>query len=346
METELHFGEIERVLEQIMGNSPGFEKMVGEVLSGEGIVRPFQWISILKDTLMEQLKTHGQSVGYLCVLIVSAAVLTVIARAFRNKQISDMGFYMIFLLLFLILMKSFGICYELTASVILDLTDFMKVLMPAYLTAAAIGGYSASAVVYYEEFLILIFYLHKFVTAFLLPAIKAYVLIGMLGCLGKEERLSKGREGLKKLILFLLKAMIGGVAGIQMIQGMITPAIDEMKHTVVSKGISSLGSIGNVAQNVTDVILGAGGLLKNGIGAAASVLLVSICLLPVVKIAGYVVFYQVLAAAAEPISDRRLVQTLGQAGEGMELLVKLLFIVCAIFLLTIAVVCAATGGIR
>ena len=345
METELDFGDIELVLEQIMGKSPGFEKMVAEVIRGEGIIHPFKWIEILTDTLMGQLKIHGQSMGYLCILIISAAVLAVIARAFRNKQISDMGFYMIFLLLFLILMKSFGICYELTASVILELTDFMKVLMPAYLMAAAMGAYSASAIVYYEGFLFLIYYIHKFVTAFLLPATKTYVLIGMLGCLGKEERLSKGREGLKKLILFALKAIIGGTAGIQMIQGMITPAIDEMKHTVVSKGVSSLGSIGNVAQNVTDVILGSGALLKNGIGAVASVLIVSICLIPVIEVAGYVVFYHVLAAAAEPISDRRLVQALDQAGEGMELLVKLLFTVCAIFLLTIAIVCATTGGI-
>jgi hypothetical protein len=44
----------------------------------------------------------------------------------------------------------------------------------------------------------------------------------------------------------------------QMIQGMISPAIDEMKQSVFHKGISGLGSMGNVAQNVTDVILGSG----------------------------------------------------------------------------------------
>ena len=133
-------------------------------------------------------------------------------------------------------------------------------------------------------------------------------------------------------------------AGLQMIQGMISPAVDEMKHTMFSKGISSLGNIGNVAQNVTDVILGSGALLRNGIGAAAAVMIISICLIPVAEVACYVVFYQVLAAVAEPISDKRMTDIIGQVGEGIGLLLKILFTVCALFLLTIAIVCVTTGG--
>ena len=242
-------------------------------------------------------------------------------------------------------MKSFGACYELTASVITDLTDFMKVLMPAYLMAAAVSAYRITAVAYYEGFLLLVYYLQKMTEHFLLPAIRAYVLLAMLGHLEKEAFLSKGRESLKKLISFILKAMIGVTTGFQMIQGMISPAIDEMKHTVFSKGVSSLGNIGNVTQNVTDVILGSGALLKNGIGVAAAAVIVSICLVPVVQTACYVVFYQILAVVAEPISDKRLIGIIGEAGEGIGLLVKLLLTVLAIFLLTIAIVCVTTGGI-
>ena len=139
--------------------------------------------------------------------------------------------------------------------------------------------------------------------------------------------------------------MIGVAAGLQMVQGMISPAVDEMKHTVFSKGISSLGNIGNVAQNVTDVILGSGALLRNGIGVAAAIIIVSICLIPVAEVACYAVFYQVLAAVAQPISDKRVMEMIGQVGDGIGLLLKILFTVCALFLLTIAIVCVTTGGL-
>lgn len=343
---ELDYREIENVLEQIVGKQVGFESLVNEAISGKNLISPGTWIEILGNVALEQLQIHGQVIGYLVILIVSAAMLSTIAKAFRNRQISDMGFYLIFLLLFLIMMKSFGVCYEMTEAVIGNLVDFMKVLMPTYLMAAAVSAYRTSAVLYYEGFLVLIYYLQKIVSVLLLPAIRCYVLFSMLGYLGKEEIFTKGREGLKKLILWGLKTMIGISAGMQMIQGMISPAIDEMKQTVFSRGISSLGNVGNVAQNVTDVILGSGALLKNGIGAVAAIIVVAICLVPVVEVACYGLFYQVLGALAEPISDKRLTGVITQMGEGIGLLVKVLFTVCAMFLLTIAIVCVTTGGMK
>ncbi len=346
MGTELDYGEIEDILARIMGKEVSFGGMVEEMMEGGSIFSKGNLVELLGKVVLEQLKVHGQIVGYLLLLIISAALIAAMSKAFRNRQISDMGFYMIFLLLFLIMMKSFGACYVTAEKVIGDMISFMRVLMPAYLMAAALSSYRTSAVVYYEGFLLLVYYLQKLVEVFLLPAIRCYVLFSMLGYLGKDEMFSKGREGLKKLILWTLKAMIGVSAGLQMIQGMISPAVDEMKHTVLSKGISSLGNIGNVAQNVTDVILGSGALLKNSIGVVAAMLIVSICLVPVVEVACYVVFYHVLAMVAEPVSDKRLTGAIEQMGEGIGLLVKLLFSVCAMFLLTIAFVCVTTGGIR
>lgn len=345
METGLEFFEIEAVLEKIMGHRVGFETMVSEFVERGEILSPGKWMEILGKTLTEQLRGHSQTIGYLFLLIISAAILSTIAKAFRNRQISDMGFYMIYLLVFLIIMRSFGTCYALTEKVLGDLIDFMKVLMPAYLMAAAVSAYRTSATLYYEGFLLLVYYLQKIVAVILLPAIRCYVLLAMMGHLGREELFGKGREGLKKLILFSLKTMTGLAAGLQMIQGMISPAIDEFKHTAISKGISSFGSLGSAMGNVTDVMLGSGVLLKNGIGAAGAVLIIGICIVPVMQIGCYGLFYQILAAVSEPISDQRLTNAIGQMGDGIGLLVRLLFSVCAMFLLTIAIVCVTTRGI-
>lgn len=343
---EIDYGEIEQVLQGIMGETVNFEKMVSELVDGGSIFSFGKWIKLIGELIIGQLQEHGQTIGYLLLLIVSAAMLSTVAKAFRNRQVSDMGFYMIYLLLFLIMMRSFGTCYALTENVITDLISFMKVLMPAYLMAAAVSAYQTSAVLYYEGFLMVIFYLQKLVSVVLLPSIRCYALLTLLGHLGREEFFSKGREGLKKLILWMLKALLGISAGFQMIQGMITPAIDEWKQTAINKGISSFGNVGNLMGNVSEVLLGSGVLLKNGIGVAAAVILIGICLAPTVYTGCYALFYQALAAVSEPISDSRLTKVIGQMGEGISLLVKLLFTVCTMFLLTLAIVCMTTGGIR
>lgn len=345
MNTNVDYGEIEEVLGRILEREVGFGNLVQEMMeSGRGVSLT-DWFRLIGNVLLEQLNQKGQMIGYFMILILLAALLTTVAKAFRNKQISDMGFYMIFLLLFVLMMKNFVTCCELTEGLTKDLIDFMKVLMPAYLMAAAVGSYSTSAVVYYEGFFLLVYYLQKLVESFLMPAIRCYVVFSMLNYLSREKWFSKGLEGFKRLITWILKAMVGVSAGFQMIQGMLAPAVDEMRHGVISKGVSSLGNVGQVAQNVTDVILSSSALLKNGIGALGAVFLVSISLVPVVEIAFYVLFYQVLAAAAEPVSDKRITDVLSHMGEGLGLLVKLSFTVSAMFLLVIAIVCVTTGGI-
>lgn len=345
MSTGFEYEEIERILDQILGNGVEFEMLVKEITqNGQGF-SVGKWMTIIGTVILEQIKNQGQNILYFLFLIISASFLTVIAKAFRNRQISDMGFYMIYLFMFVIMMRSFGVCYSLTEKVVKDLVDFMKVLMPAYLMAAALSSYRMSAVVYYEGFLLLVYYLQKLVKVLILPAIRCYVLFTMLGHLGREEVFSRGRKSLKKCILFLFKFMIGVVGGLQMIQGMISPAIDQWKQTAWSSGISSLGNVGNIAQNVREMVFGSGMLLKNGIGVAASVMIVAICLFPAIEVGCYVVFYQILAAVAEPVSDKKMVNVIGDMGEGMELLVKLLFTVAALFLLTIAIICVTTGGL-
>lgn len=346
MEKVLEYGEIEAVLQQILGEHAGFEQMVETMMQGGERISVKNGMEFLGTLLAEQIRGHAQTVGYLLLLIVSAAVLSTIARAFRSRQISAMGFYMIYLLMFMIMIRSFGICYELAEEVIANLIDFMKVLMPAYLMAAAVSAYTASAAVYYEIFLLLIYYLQKLVSIVVLPAIRCYVLFSMAGNLGEVDFFSKGRKSLKRAILFLLKAMIGVTAGLQMIQGMITPAVDAFKNTMISKSVSSLGQVGNIAQNLTDVMLGSGVLLKNCIGAAAAVMIVAICLIPAAQVGCYVVFYHMLAAAAEPISDVKLTGAIEDMADGIGLLERLLLTVGAMFLLSIAIVCITMGGMR
>ncbi|MGN0334043.1 MAG: stage III sporulation protein AE [Lachnospiraceae bacterium] len=345
MGTGIGYGDIEEVLQRILGQDAGFAEMVTE-LTESGTLSGGAFLSVIKDSFFTQIEGYREMLFYLMLLLLSAAILAAVTRAFSNHQISDMGFYMIYLLLILVLMQVFGECYELTRQMVTDLLDFMKVLMPAYLMAAAAASYRTSAAVFYEGFLILVYYLQRIVLHFVLPAIRGYCLLVLAGHLGSTDFFSRGRQQIRKLISLVLKAMIGVSAGLQFIQGMITPAIDSMQQTALSKGVSGLGSMGNVAQGVMDIILGSGVLLKNGIGAAAAVLIVVISLLPALRVGIYVFFFQLLAVVTEPVTDGRLNSAIGEMGEGLGLLVKLQFTVAALFLLTIAVVCVTTGGLR
>ena len=80
----------------------GFAAMVEELVNGGGVWKG-NWPKMLVEMIVTQLHSQGELLGYMVLLIVSGAFLSVIAKAFRGRQISDMGFYMIYLLLFLMM---------------------------------------------------------------------------------------------------------------------------------------------------------------------------------------------------------------------------------------------------
>lgn len=55
--------------------------------------------------------------------------------------------------------------------------------------------------------------------------------------------------------------------------------------------------------SVSDLVLGAGVLIRNSIGAAGLVFLAVLCLIPLAKVALFAVSYQLAAAVVQPVSD-------------------------------------------
>jgi stage III sporulation protein AE len=161
--------------------------------------------------------------------------------------------------------------------------------------------------------------------------------------ISEEEYLSKFSELMETGAGWILKALLGIVIGLNIIQGMIAPAIDTVKRSVVSRSAEAIPGIGDALGGATEVVLGTAVLVKNGIGAAGAVVSIGICVIPVIQILMLTVFYKVSAAIVQPVADKRMVECISSVGEGCQLLLKVIFAVAVLFLLTIAIVSSATG---
>ena len=105
---------------------------------------------------------------------------------------------------------------------------------------------------------------------------------------------------------------------------------------------SAIPGIGSILSGVAETVLGAGVLLKNAIGVAGVIAILVICLVPVLKLAIYVILYKLGAAAIQPISDSRLVACLTAASEAASMLLQTLFVGAVLFEIAITIVAVAT----
>ena len=245
---------------------------------------------------------------------------------------------MTYLLLFLLLLQIFTGAAELAGQVLSSVQSFMKALLPAWCLAVTLSAGSTTALVFYQFMLGFIYLLDTLIGEVLLPVLNLYMMLVFVNHLTKEEYLSQMTELTGKGVGWLLKTLLAAVVGFNAIQGMITPALDALKNTAFTRALRVLPGIGNVAGGVTDLLLGSAVLLKNGVGAAAVLVLALICLGPLVKLGVLFLLLKGTAALIQPVCDKRFVGCVAGAGEGVRLLFQAVFTVTVLFVLTIVVV--------
>lgn len=340
------FGDIEKYLadkKEELGWDVSFSGLMKDLMAGNFLEASRSLIDALKQSLFSEIRFNSSMMVQIIVLGIVGAVFTNFSSVFTGSQISETGFFVTYLLMFTFLATSFFSSIEVANRVVSEIVNFMKVLLPAYFLAAAFAGGSVSALAGYEFTLFSISGVQWLFFNLLIPMVRVYVLLVLAGYIAKEDMLSKLTDLLKQVIQWSLKTMLGLVLGYQLIQGMVLPYVDSMKNTSIQKFLQVIPGIGQGINAVTQVLLGSGVLIKNTMGAAAILILIVVTLIPVLKLVILMVMYQLVAAALQPVCDKRLVNCVSSVSQGNKLLLSIVLSALLLFVVTIAIICGSTN---
>lgn len=319
---------IDLIKSLVLGKASDFPKLIKE----------FLWNKIGRE-----VAANRGAIAQIIMIAAVGAIFTNFSTIFTKSQISETGFYITYLLLITLLAAAFSIAGSIAADVMDNLLKFMKALMPSYFIAAAFAGGSVTSIAFYEFTMMLVSVVQWVLLKMMLPAVNIYMMLTLVNHLSKDPFLSKFLELFKTIIDWVLKTLLGVVIGYNLIQSMILPYADAVKTSAVGKLIQIIPGIGQGANAVTEVILGAGVLIKNGIGTAALILMILMSALPLLKLAVITIMYKGAAALVQPISDKRIVSCIDSISEGTKLLLRVVFTALLLFLITVGVVCSATN---
>ncbi len=342
---QFEFTELEELLRKIFPEQQmTFRQLLGTILEGD-LTQAGKLLGIwFKDRLFYEIRTGRNALKQLLLLAILAAILTNFSGLVRNRHISDIGFYLIYLMVITLSVGSFAAVLESAKEHLHLLTEFLKVLAPVYVFAVGLTCGLTTSAMFYHMLLVLIYLIELVAVQLLLPVIHVQVLVGVLNNLSEEDYLSKFGELLELGIKWTMKLMFSGVIGLNLVQGLLGPALDAVGRRTIFKGIEMLPGVGDIVGGIGQIAAGAAALIKNGIGVGAAIICVMICLVPVIQTAVLVILYKGAAAVIQPISDRRITDCLSGIGDGFQMLLKLLLMSGILFLITIAIVAATTGA--
>lgn len=342
--SEFDFDEIEKSLQEMFPEEKiEFRDVVSSLMSGEPEETGRLFIDFLSDMISYEFRYNWHNLVYILLISIAAAVFSNFSGAFRNKQISDISFYVLYMLLITMCLTSFQTASQGVEGRLDSVVEFMRVLCPSYFLAVAFASGSVTSVFFYNVILFLIYVVELVIVRFLLPVIHIYIMVRVLGNLTGEDFLSEFAGLIHKIVTWALRTLLACVVGVNVVQGLLAPAIDTLKRSALTRTAEALPWVGNAMGGAAEIFFGTAVLIKNGIGMAGAVIAVLICIGPIVQMALMALMYKLAAALVQPVSDKRITACISGVSEGYELMVRVIFTVGILFLLTIAVVAVSTS---
>lgn len=342
--SEFNFDEIEKSLQEMFPEEKiEFRDVVSSLMSGEPEETGRLFIDFLSDMISYEFRYNWHNLVYILLISIAAAVFSNFSGAFRNKQISDISFYVLYMLLITMCLTSFQTASQGVEGRLDSVVEFMRVLCPSYFLAVAFASGGVTSVFFYNVILLLIYVVELVIVRFLLPVIHIYIMVRVLGNLTGEDFLSEFAGLIHKIVTWALRTLLACVVGVNVVQGLLAPAIDTLKRSALTRTAEALPWVGNAMGGAAEIFFGTAVLIKNGIGMAGAVIAVLICIGPIVQMALMALMYKLAAALVQPVSDKRITACISGVSEGYELMVRVIFTVGILFLLTIAVVAVSTS---
>ncbi len=309
-----------------------FQELLNKIRHGElTSVKSFV-LEQIKDSYVSEIQTHRQRFKHLCFMIVFLSILTNLGQAFRGGEVAKMGFLIGYVSVISFVILSFTELSQYIRQSLNSLNEFMSALIPVYAVSIGVNA-KEEATVFYQIALVVIQLSELMLLNVVVPMIHIYLCIGIVNQLSDEDYFSKTCDFIKSGMDFLLKLFIGVVISLDVIQKMISGA----QGGRVEQWIQTLTS--NSTLPVAGLIMGTGKTIRDTLGLAGILFLLILVLAPIMKVMIFIIFYKLLNAVIQPISDKRLIRCFELVGNAGTMFAKILFYHFLMFELTIGIVC-------
>ena len=341
LEDEDVFGDLEGLAKQETGIT--FSQLTG-LIAENGVMGSLWEIgAYVLQSLIGEIRTNRQNMMHILVLVLLFCVLQNFLELTDNSYISELCYMLTYLVMMLLLLKSFSVTAQIVRDMLDTVTGFMRMLLPAYLGVMVFAGSAMSAMSFYELTFFILYGIEMIMTYFLLPLISVYVLFQLANYTLKDEVFSKTADLIHDLFDWGAKIILTLVVGLNVVQSMIAPAVEYASRTTLTRSVGLIPGIGGAASAIGDILIGSGMVIKNSVGGAAIFLLLFLTLVPFIKVLIITFLYKCMAALLEPIADKRIAKAMAGMATGGGMLMRMITTTVFMSFITIAMISATSS---
>lgn len=320
-----------------------FKELLTQLIKGELDFSLVSYMEHFFNTFIKELSALGILMGEIIVLAVMSQILKNIDVSFKKTAVGEMGFYVVYITLILILFKSFDVVIDLVTGTINELYLLMESLLPTMLMLIMVSGNITAGSAQGTAILFTLEMLVNIIKTYILPIIYFIVILELINNISKQDILSHLLGFVKVVINKALKYTIVIFSLIMSLTNIIPNMVDGIINKGAKYAMSSIPVVGTALSGVVDTVLNCSVLIKNSVGVGAIIIILIICIIPVIKLLSIYFIYKISASLVQPLADERIVKGLSSIGDYSGMLLGVLITVMVLFIASITILVTTTN---
>ena len=271
--------------------------------------------------------------GSIIVIIVIHSILKSISEGLENKSISQITYYVQYILIVTLIMKNFADVLQMVKTSIQSLVGFMNSLVPLLITLMLTTGNFASAGILEPIILFIITFIGNFITTILLPFVLISTALAIVSKVSSKIQIDKLSKFFNSTVVWTLGVVLTLFVGVISVEGSLSSTVDGITAKTTKAAVSNfIPVVGKILGDAVDTVIGCSNFLKNAVGIVGVIVVISICVGPIIKLAILMALYYLTGALCQPIADEKIVKLLEEMGNTFKML---LAIMCSVSVMLI-----------
>lgn len=323
--------------------SPG--EITHSILNGDPIFNIQAIISAIGNHFMHEIYSSvllGVQLVLICIII---GLLKNMADSFSEDTVSNLGVIVCSCSVMVLCLKSFMDIYLVCSSAVDTMTVTMQALLPVMVPLLiAMGGFTSGGIL--NPFIITaITIFNSVMQRLIMPAIYISCIFILVNSLSEKDYVKKLALLIRGIAVSVMGLAVTLFSGLTIIQGLVTKTADGMLAKTAKYSVDNFVPIvGGFAADSLDMILSCTTIIKNGVGIFGLIIILTLLIMPMVKILAVALVFKVTAVVIEPIGNKTISDCLNEVGNTVITLAIILFLVAMMFIIFLSVIIGIGGG--
>lgn len=272
--------------------------------------------------------------GSILVIIVIHSILRAISEGLENKGISQIIYYVQYILIVTLIMTNFVQIIDIVKNAIQNLVEFMNMLIPILITLMITTGSIVSANLIQPLLLFLITFAGNFIVGIIIPIVLISTSLGIVSNISDKIQINKLSNFFKSSSIWILGIILTIFVGLVSIEGTLSSNVDGITAKTAKAAVSSfIPVVGKILGDAVDTVIGCSSILKNATGIVGIIVLIGIAIIPIIKLAILMGVYYLTSAVCQPIADEKITKLLDQIGDTFKILLGIMCSISVMFII-------------